>query len=145
MGLSGPVSFAATVAQISMENSQSERARIIKRKTRPHERITTKTVRGQFYVCEVVRRMVARGDALIASDMPLEICRFGPADNWAEYRLQAQTRWDDNHERLTEYFELQQEQRESELQSSLDQMEFNLKELTEVYSWKQDDGSWTGG
>lgn len=107
--------------------STKQRIRVIERKLKPKERVTTMQFRNKLFFAEKARRPICRGSFMIMTDTLLPITAYDEDDPyWLPLALKVDRR-ENNLDRLMQVFEDATAEQEERLEDIADSFEAELK------------------
>jgi hypothetical protein len=107
---------------------EKERIRVIKRKTKAKDRITTTKYHDKLFFAEQARRPIRRGNVLIITDIKLPITSYDEEDYYWIALHSRVNRTEDNMERLTAAFDRRDEEHAAREDAIMDSFEEELRD-----------------
>lgn len=106
---------------------QNQRIRVLERKVKAKERVTTMTHKGRLYFAEKLRRPIRRGGFMILTDIKEIICGYDEDDCYWLYRYTKIDRTEDNMQRMLQIFDDQQAEQDLRLEAIASEFEDEIK------------------
>jgi hypothetical protein len=113
--------------------SKNQRIRILSRKVKTSDKMTTMEYHGKLYFAEKVRRPVTRGSFMMITDVKLPITTFDEDDFWWIAQYSKQRRGEDNMERLTAVFDRADSEHQARLSEILESLEEELRHAGKLH------------
>ena len=108
-------------------SSEKERIRVIQRKTKPSDKLTTMNYRGKLYFAEQRRAPVKRGNLLLITDIKEPITSFDDGDYYWIALYSKVKRTEDKVSEMLAAIDKQQAEHEARLQAIADEFQDELK------------------